>query len=63
MFVRHQLVLNGCVKWWIVSYQQVLHYFDLFVDMVEDLSAALCTLLDSFLLSGVLCGISKYEAR
>lgn len=38
-----------------VSYQHVAHLFDLFIDMVEDLFAALCTLLDSLLLCGVLC--------
>lgn len=38
-----------------VSYQQVLHHFDLLVDMVEDLSAAFCTLLDPRLLRLVLC--------
>lgn len=37
-----------------VSHQKILHHFDLFVDMVEDLSAALCALLDSLLLYGVL---------
>lgn len=62
-FARHHLVLNRCVERWIVSYQQVLHHFNLFVDVVEDLSAAFRTLLDSLLLCWVLCGISKYELR
>lgn len=36
-----------------VSHQQVPHHFDLLVDMVEDLSAALGALLDPLLLCQV----------
>lgn len=39
------------------SYQQVLHHFDLLVDVVEDFPAAFCTLLDLLLLHLVLWGI------
>ncbi len=62
-FTRLQLMFNHYITvlsdGLYVSHQQVLHHFDLLIDMVEDLSAELCALLDPLLLCRVLCGETR----